>query len=129
MSVEMGVGVGMAIGVYGKVRSQPDFLRANAGEFSQAGLDRWFQDAMEIIRTEKTALPAGPTAFVLTPSDSGYAFIGAFVPGTDAAGRLFPLAVFATIPAVRLSGSCRPCRRPTNASSRRRERWRWPGPS
>ena len=103
MSADMGaVGGGMAIGVYGKVRSQPDFLRANAGEFSQAGLDRWFQDAMEIIRTEKTALPPGPTAFVLTPSDSGYAFVGAFVPGTDAAGRLFPLSVFATIPAVGL---------------------------
>ncbi len=102
MSAGMGMGGGMAIGVYGKVRSQPDFLRANAGEFSQAGLDRWFQDAMEIIRTEKTALPPGPTAFVLTPPDSGYAFVGAFVPGTDAAGRLFPLSVFATVPAVGL---------------------------
>ena len=40
------------IGVYGKVRSQPDFLRANAGEFSQAGLDRWFQDAVEIMCRE-----------------------------------------------------------------------------
>ncbi len=103
MNADMGaVGGGLAIGVYGKVRSQPDFLRANAGEFSQAGLDRWFQDAVEIIRTEKTALPPGPTAFVLTPSDSGYAFVGAFVPGTDAAGRLFPLSVFATVPAVGL---------------------------
>jgi type VI secretion system ImpM family protein len=91
-----------AIGVYGKVRSQPDFLRANAGEFSQAGLDRWFQDAMEIIRTEKTALPAGPTFFLLTPSGARHAFVGAFVPGTDAAGRLFPLSVFATIPAAGL---------------------------
>src|SRR3954470_15027195 len=101
MSVEMGVSGGVAIGVYGKVRSQPDFLRAHAGEFSQAGLDRWFQDAVEIIRTEKTALPPGPTGFVLTPSGSHQAvsFVGAFVPGVDAAGRTFPLAVFATIPA------------------------------
>ncbi|HET6146641.1 MAG TPA: type VI secretion system-associated protein TagF [Polyangia bacterium] len=89
-----------AIGVYGKVRSQPDFLRANAGEFSQAGLDRWFQDAVEIIRTEKTALPPGPTGFVLTPSASRQTFVGAFVPGVDAAGRTFPLSVFLTIPAT-----------------------------
>ena len=32
------------IGVYGKVASQPDFLRSNAGEFSQCGLDRLLQD-------------------------------------------------------------------------------------
>ena len=88
-----------AIGVYGKVRSQPDFLRANAGEFSQAGLDRWFQDAVELVRSEKTTLPPGPTSFVLTPSTSRYAFVGAFVPGVDAAGRVFPLSVFATISA------------------------------
>jgi len=95
-----GGGAAPAIGVYGKVRSQPDFLRANAGEFSQAGLDRWFQDAVEMIRTEKTALPPGPTGFVLTPSGSRQTFVGAFVPGVDAAGRTFPLSVFATIPAT-----------------------------
>jgi type VI secretion system protein ImpM len=90
------------IGVYGKVRSQPDFLRANAGEFSQAGLDRWFQDAVEIIRTEKTTLPAGPTGFVLTPAGSRHTFVGAFVPGVDAAGRTFPLSVFMTVAATEL---------------------------
>ena len=58
---------------------------------------------MEIIRTEKTTLPAGPTAFVLTPSGSPHAFVGAFVPGTDAAGRLFPLSIFATVAAGRLA--------------------------
>jgi type VI secretion system ImpM family protein len=94
---------GVSIGVYGKVRSQPDFLRANAGEFSQAGLDRWFQDAVEIIRTEKTTLPPGPTGFFLMPPGSRHAFIGAFVPGTDAAGRTFPLSIFATIPAENLA--------------------------
>jgi type VI secretion system ImpM family protein len=112
MSVEMegstgggggGPGTGATpIGVYGKVRSQPDFLRANAGEFSQAGLDRWFQDAVEIIRTEKTTLPPGPTAFVLTPAGSRHTFVGAFVPGVDAAGRVFPLSVFATLSASEL---------------------------
>jgi type VI secretion system ImpM family protein len=98
--VGAGAGAAPVIGVYGKVRSQPDFLRANAGDFSQAGLDRWFQDAVEIIRTEKTTLPPGPTGFVLTPSGSRHAFVGAFVPGVDAAGRSFPLSVFATIPAA-----------------------------
>ncbi|HET6280414.1 MAG TPA: type VI secretion system-associated protein TagF [Polyangia bacterium] len=85
------------IGLYGKVPGQPDFLRSNAGEFSQAGLDLWFQEGMEIIRAEGTSLPPSPTAFLLARSDSPHAFVGAFVPSTDAAGRPFPLAVFACI--------------------------------
>ncbi|MES1205047.1 MAG: type VI secretion system-associated protein TagF [Pseudomonadota bacterium] len=86
------------IGVYGKVASQPDFLRANAGEFSQAGLDLWFQEAVEALRGESATLPQGPTAFLLAPDAAPAAFVGAFAPSTDAAGRSFPLVVFAQIP-------------------------------
>jgi len=38
----------VVVGVYGKVESQADFLRSNAGEFSQAGMDRWFQEALRL---------------------------------------------------------------------------------
>lgn len=94
-----GAGGGEAsIGIYGKVPSQPDFLRSNAGEFSQAGLDLWFQEGMEIIRGEGTSLPPAPTGFLLARSDVPHAFVGAFIPSTDAAGRPFPLAVFARLP-------------------------------
>lgn len=93
------------IGIYGKVSSQPDFLRGNAGEFSQAGFDRWFQEAIEALRTEGTTLPAAPTGFLLAPAGAPFAFIGAFAPSTDAAGRAFPLAVFAQIDARALPDS------------------------
>jgi type VI secretion system protein ImpM len=91
------MGAGRVVGLYGKVASQPDFLRAGAGAFAQAGLDRWFQDGMEALRAERTALPAAPTAFLLAPPGSPVAFVGAFAPSADAAGRSFPLAVFAEI--------------------------------
>jgi type VI secretion system ImpM family protein len=96
-------GGGGVIGVYGKLGTQPDFLRANAGEFSQAGLDRWFQEAMEAVRNDRTTLPPDPTAFVLAPAGSSCGFVGAFVPSTDAAGRLFPLAVFAEVGGAELA--------------------------
>jgi type VI secretion system protein ImpM len=86
-----------AVGLYGKVASQPDFLRAGAGAFSQAGLDRWFQDGMEALRAERTTLPVAPTGFLLAPTESPVAFVGAFAPSADAAGRSFPLAVFTEI--------------------------------
>src|ERR1700747_3207069 len=87
------------IGVYGKVPSQPDFLRGNAGEWAQAGFDRWFQDAVETLRTEGTALPESPTGFLLAPAGGAAAFVGAFAPSTDAAGRSFPLVLFAPVDA------------------------------
>lgn len=85
------------VGLYGKIAAQPDFLRVGAGAFSAAGLDRWFQEGVEILRAEKTVLPAGPTAFLLAPPEAPVAFVGAFASSADAAGRSFPLAVFTEI--------------------------------
>jgi hypothetical protein len=67
------------IGVYGKVASQPDFLRSNAGEFSQCGLDRLLQDAMEAMRAEGATLPEPPTAFLFAPAGP-LSFVGALSP-------------------------------------------------
>jgi type VI secretion system protein ImpM len=86
-----------AVGLYGKVASQPDFLRAGAGAFCQNGLDRWLQEGVEALRTERTQLPEGPTAFLLAPGGA-LAFVGALAPSRDAAGRSFPLALFAEVP-------------------------------
>jgi type VI secretion system protein ImpM len=82
------------VGAYGKVPGQPDFLRVGAGEFCQAGLDRWFETAVETVRQDGGRLPEVPTAFLLSPPESGRAFVGAFAPSTDAVGRSFPLVVF-----------------------------------
>jgi len=90
-------GGGGMVGLYGKVRTQPDFLRANAGEFSQAGLDQWFQEAMEGLRGEGTQLPEATTCFLLATAKLPLAFVGGFAPSGDAAGRSFPLAVFRSL--------------------------------
>ncbi|HET6432032.1 type VI secretion system-associated protein TagF [Dyella sp.] len=81
------------VGVYGKVASQADFLRVNAGAFAQAGLDRWIAEGLEMIRAERTALPAGPISFLIA-APGAPALIGAFAPAADAAGRASVLAVF-----------------------------------
>jgi type VI secretion system protein ImpM len=86
-----------AVGLYGKVGSQPDFLRAGAGAFCQSGLDRWLQEGVEALRTERTQLPEEPTAFLLAPGGSP-AFVGVLAPSRDSAGRSFPLALFAELP-------------------------------
>jgi type VI secretion system ImpM family protein len=88
---------GGAVGLYGKVVSQPDFLRAGAGAFCQAGLDRWLQEGVEALRAERTALPPSPIAFLLAPAGAPTAFLGVLATSSDAAGRSFPLSFFTEI--------------------------------
>jgi type VI secretion system ImpM family protein len=89
---------GARVGFYGKVGTQADFLRVNAGEFIEAGLDRWFEEGVETLRAERTALPAEPTAFFLATPQRGGGFVGVFAPSRDAVGRSFPLVAFVRLP-------------------------------
>jgi type VI secretion system protein ImpM len=93
------------VGAYGKIGSQADFFRTNAGEFSQASLDRWFEESLEIMRTEGGRLPSGPAAFLLAPRGAPHVFLGVFAPSTDAAGRSFPLVIFAEIDSSAIDGA------------------------
>jgi type VI secretion system ImpM family protein len=86
-----------AVGLYGKVVSQPDFLRVGAGAFCQAGLDRWLQEGVEALRAERTALPRSPIAFLLAPAGGPTAFLGVLATSADAAGRSFPLSFFVEV--------------------------------
>ncbi len=90
---------GAGAGLYGKVATQPDFLRVGAGAFCQAGLDRWLQEGVELLRAERTQCPTEPTAFLLVPSGAAgaSAFLGVLAASADAAGRSFPLAVFSDL--------------------------------
>jgi type VI secretion system ImpM family protein len=81
-----------AAGLYGKIPAERDFVRINAGDFQQAGLDQWFQEGVECLHTEHTHLPNEPTHFMLV-SPGGDAFVGGFMPGEDAVGRNFPLVI------------------------------------
>src|SRR4051812_32064268 len=85
-----------ATGVYGKVPAQADFVRGNVGEMTRLGLDRWFQEAHEVVHAERHRLPAEPTSFVLAPA-GGRLMLGVFTPSQDAGGRGFPLIMFALV--------------------------------
>ena len=88
---------GGAVGLYGKVVSQPDFLRAGAGAFCQAGLDRWLQEGVEALRAERAELPPSPIAFLVAPAGGPTAFLGALATSADSAGRSFPLSFFVEV--------------------------------
>jgi type VI secretion system ImpM family protein len=90
-----------AVGLYGKILAERDFVRINAGEFQQAGLDQWFQQGVESLHAEHTRLPDEAVHFVLM-SPTGDAFVGGFRPGEDAVGRNFPLVISVRLEARKL---------------------------
>jgi type VI secretion system ImpM family protein len=86
--------------VYGKVPAQADFARVNVGDLTRLGLDRWFQEAHEVVHAERGRLPEEPAHFVISPAGSRAVVLGALVPGQDAVGRSFPVIVFAALDAA-----------------------------
>jgi type VI secretion system ImpM family protein len=87
----------VAVGFFGKIPRERDFVRVNVGAFLRAGLDRWFQEGVEHLRGERTRLPAEPAGFLLSPAAGRPLFVGVFAPGEDALGRVFPAVVFAAL--------------------------------
>jgi type VI secretion system protein ImpM len=94
-----------SIGVYGKVDTQGDFVRAGSGDFSLAGLDRWLDESIGALKTQQLVLPEGAAGFLFAPPASPRAFLGGFAPGEDSVGRRFPLLVFLELPAPGVSGA------------------------
>lgn len=89
------------VGLYGKIPAERDFVRINAGDFQQAGLDEWFQQGVECLHAERLRLPEEAVHFVLV-APSGDAFVGGFRPGEDAVGRQFPLVISVRLEARKL---------------------------
>jgi type VI secretion system protein ImpM len=87
-----------SVGVYGKIPAQADFVRGNVGELSRLGLDRWFQDAHEVVHSERSRLPDA-ACFVLAPAGAPVVGLGALVRSEDSVGRSFPLIILGLVEA------------------------------
>jgi len=83
-----------AVGIYGKIPAERDFVRVNAGAFLRAGLDSWFQEGIEHLQR---SAPAAGRAGVLRalPSRGAQPFVGS-CSGEDALGRASGGHFFAT---------------------------------
>ena len=86
-----------AIGVFGKIRAQGDFLRINASDPALPSFARWLEDGNETLHQAATPLGPEPIGFVFSAPESGRALVGALGPGIDSVGRAYPLAVFAAL--------------------------------
>jgi type VI secretion system ImpM family protein len=93
----------LTVAFYGKIASQADFVRINAGAFQKAGWDAWFQEGMADLQRRGLSLPREPVGFVLDTLRERV-FAGAFAPGQDALSRSFPSIVSIETPAPSTEG-------------------------
>lgn len=87
-----------AVGIYGKIPAQGDFVRINATDEAAQALDLWLQESLESLARAGLELPTGITCFVhhrLDPSMP--VIVGAMCPSRDRVGRVYPLTVFVRV--------------------------------
>jgi type VI secretion system protein ImpM len=82
------------IGLFGKTRSQRDFVRVNIGAPAAQDLDAWLRASVMTLPSLRAHLPVDPLVFVYR-APSGACLIGVLRGSADGVGREFPLAVFA----------------------------------
>ncbi len=89
-----------AVGIFGKVPAQGDYLRAGALGSAARALDGWFAQGLDALKRGGGKLLSA--RFLFRCAESKDVLVGAFVPSRDAVGREFPLTVVATFGAGEL---------------------------
>ncbi len=93
-----------AVGIYGKIPAQGDFVRVHASDPAAQSLDVWIQESLEALARAGSELPAEPVYF-LHPGAGNGCLIGVLLRSGDSVGRVYPLAVFARVEPGTLGGA------------------------
>ncbi len=90
-----------AVGIFGKVPAQGDYLRAGALGSAARALDGWLAQGLDAQKRAGGKLPAA--RFLFRCAEVKDVLVGSLVPSRDAVGREFPLCVVATFSAAELA--------------------------
>jgi len=99
------------VGCWGRLPIQADFVRHNALAPELEGIERWFQEGMEISRQanrgwEEEFWQAQPLRFLWTPKGSDRLIVGSWVASSDKGGRQFPFTIFSIPEGLALGSEC-----------------------
>jgi type VI secretion system protein ImpM len=86
-----------AIGFFGKIPAQGDFVRANVGDPLVQRFTRWLEEASEACHKTRAQVPRQPVRFLFRAAGEARALLGALRGSQDRVGRQFPLAAFAPV--------------------------------
>lgn len=85
---------GVGVGLYGKLPTQADFVRLNAGTFATAGFDQWLEEGVGAVHAARGTPSQALVAFFAHSPLIGSPCIGVLGPSRDKVGRAFPAALF-----------------------------------
>lgn len=91
-----------AIGIYGKIPAQGDFVRINASDPAAQSLDLWVQESLDALQRAGAEIPPEPVYFFHQgTAPQGPSLVGVMHRSRDRVGRVYPVVVFARVdPAV-----------------------------
>jgi type VI secretion system protein ImpM len=88
----------MSVCVFGKLPSQPEFLKVHVSAPLDHVFTRWLEAAHETLVRSGQSLKPEPLRFVFTAAGSSEALVGVLAASRDSVGRAFPLAVYTHSP-------------------------------
>ena len=86
-----------ALGLYGKIPAQGDFVRVNASDPAAQSLDLWVQEGLDTLHRMGAPFPTDPLYFLHHGGPGLPATIGAMVASQDRVGRVYPMTVYARL--------------------------------
>lgn len=95
-----------AVGIYGKIPAQGDFVRVHASDPSAQALDLWVQESLDGLQRAGAEMPAEPVYFLHQGGGAGApGLAGVMLRSRDRVGREYPLVVFARVDPALLATS------------------------
>jgi type VI secretion system protein ImpM len=90
----------VAFGAFGKIPTEGEFVRVNASSLAAHEFDDWLQEGIAVLVQEGSQFPRQPFLFLFRGETSAEVLVGVIAPSGDSRGRVFPLAIFATLKAT-----------------------------
>jgi type VI secretion system ImpM family protein len=87
--------------LFGKLPAALDYVRVNHDSTAAVAFDGWLQSALQFLAGRDTSWPAKKLRFAYRSVARADPLVGVVAPSRDRAGRRFPIALFATAPAMR----------------------------
>lgn len=86
-----------SVGAFGKLSGQGDFVRIHGASPASSAFEEWLHHGIESLQGAHAQLPPETVSFVFRASAIDDVVVGSLAPSVDSVGRVFPLAVFATV--------------------------------
>lgn len=87
----------MDVGFFGKIPTQPDFVRSDPYAAIVTPFVQWVQSSVDRLKQAFDDAPAAPVRFIFSDGTNPDLVAGIILPSHDAVGRKFPLVIYVVL--------------------------------